>query len=489
MGTSRATVAIIGGGASGTLVAAHLLRSASSPFHIVLMSRAARLGEGIAYSTGSDCHLLNVPARSMSAFEDDPEHFVRWLAAKGRPGAADSFVPRALYGRYLREALWPQGRDRTPSLAVETVYAGVVDLDLRPQGPQVVLDNGHTIAATAVVLATGVVMQQFPTSLAAGTSHPRCIVDPWTPGALAGTAPSATVTMLGSGLTAVDVLLALRESGHRGPVHAISRHGLLPRAHRAQNPRYEPLEALSRDLDGARARLLLHRVRQVLKSVEAGGADWRDVVDALRPVVPRLWAGLGPDEQLRFRRHLERLWSINRHRMAPQVAQAVEEERDSGTFFVHAGEVEAVADVEGSLRLQVKLPVRAHPYTWNTDWLVNCTGTDPHLFRRGEPLMDALMARGLARPGPLEMGVATDDRGRALDARGRPSDWLWAIGSLRQGQLLESTAVPEIRAQARDVALDVGRFLTGLTTNAPDAPAGPPPGLKAQSPTAQLLAS
>ncbi|MGA3218569.1 MAG: FAD/NAD(P)-binding protein [Acidimicrobiales bacterium] len=87
MGTSTADVAIIGGGASGTLVAAHILREASSPYHIALIERSGRMGEGIAYSTGSECHLLNVPARYMSAFEDDPEHFVRWLAVQGLPAA------------------------------------------------------------------------------------------------------------------------------------------------------------------------------------------------------------------------------------------------------------------------------------------------------------------------------------------------------------------------------------------------------------------
>ncbi|HMK97939.1 MAG TPA: FAD/NAD(P)-binding protein, partial [Acidimicrobiales bacterium] len=396
MRTNMVAVAVVGGGASGALIAAHLLREASPPGYIVVVERDGRVGEGIAYSTGSKCHLLNVPARSMSAFEDDPEHFVRWLDTRGLPAAADSFVPRKLYGRYLREVLWSLGRHRAPLAALSTVHASVTDLELGPQGPQLVLDNGQTIATKAVVLATGVVMQQFPPSLAATTRYPRCVVDPWAQGALVGVDPSATVTLLGSGLTAVDVLLSLRESGHRGPVHAISRHGLLPRAHRAQPQDHQALEVLCRDLEGSQARLLLHRAREILEGTGAGGADWRDVVDALRPEVPRLWAGLSNAEQLRFRRHLERLWSINRHRMAPQVAQTVEELRDAGIFFVHAGEVGTVSKEGSSLRLEVKLPVRTRPYAWRTDWLVNCTGTDPHLFQRGGPLMDALMARGFA---------------------------------------------------------------------------------------------
>jgi hydroxyacylglutathione hydrolase len=198
---------------------------------------------------------------------------------------------------------------------------------------------------------------------------------------------------------------------------------------------------------------------------------------------------LSGDEQLRFRRHLERLWNVYRHRMAPPVAQAVDELQSSGIFFVHAGEVDAVEDVGPALHLQVKLRARARLYAWRTDWLVNCTGPDPHLFERGQPLMDALLARGLARPGPFGMGVGTDERGRVLDAQGQPSPWLWAVGPLRQGQLLESTAVPEIRVQARDIALDIDRSLADLCTGSTDAPAGACRGSKAQPPTAQLVAS
>jgi uncharacterized NAD(P)/FAD-binding protein YdhS len=121
--------------------------------------------------------------------------------------------------------------------------------------------------------------------------------------------------------------------------------------------------------------------------------------------------------------------------------------------------------------------------------LVNCTGTDPHLFRRGGPLMDALAARGIAHAGPINMGVATDHRGRALDVRGRPSDWLWAIGSLRQGQLLESTAVPEIRAQAGDIAHDIEGVLGHLAASSSGPGTAGSPGGQDQAPAGQRLAS
>ncbi len=71
--------------------------------------------------------------------------------------------------------------------------------------------------------------------------------------------------------------------------------------------------------------------------------------------------------------------------------------------------------------------------------------------------MNRLRSRGLARPGLFGVGVDTDLAGRVIGASGEAADCFWAIGSLRQGQLFESTAVPEIRMQARDVSAELKR--------------------------------
>src|SRR3954471_729522 len=97
---AEADVAVVGGGAGGTLVAIHLLRQARSPFSIVLVERRSELGRGVAYSTREPDHLLNVPAGKLSALPDVPDHFARWA---GAPEGA--FVPRGRYGEYLEQTL------------------------------------------------------------------------------------------------------------------------------------------------------------------------------------------------------------------------------------------------------------------------------------------------------------------------------------------------------------------------------------------------
>lgn len=96
-----ATIAIVGGGASGALAAIHLLRRARRPVRIVLVERRdTPIGEGVAYSTTDPNHLLNVRAGNMSALPDAPAHFASWAQVEG-----PRFVARRDYARYLAAAL------------------------------------------------------------------------------------------------------------------------------------------------------------------------------------------------------------------------------------------------------------------------------------------------------------------------------------------------------------------------------------------------
>jgi len=103
----RPTVAVIGGGFSGTLLALHLLRRCPASARIVLIERHGQFGRGPAYATGNPNHLLNVPAARMSAFHDQPGHFVEWLRRQpaGEALVAQGFVPRRLFGAYVRHQL------------------------------------------------------------------------------------------------------------------------------------------------------------------------------------------------------------------------------------------------------------------------------------------------------------------------------------------------------------------------------------------------
>jgi len=210
--------------------------------------------------------------------------------------------------------------------------------------------------------------------------------------------------------------------------------------------------------DGARQ--LVAAVRAEIGLAAALGQDWRTVVDGLRPRTPALWAALPEAERARLHRHALRYWEVHRHRMAPEVAGRIETLRRSGRLQVMAGRVVSVAATSGGAAVTVRprggrAAGAASPsaeVTIQAGAVIRCTGPTERLDSVGDPLLDGLFAGGDARPGPLGLGLAVDDDGRLLDRAGEPSDTLWALGPLRRGALLETTAIPEIREQAAALA-------------------------------------
>lgn len=439
-------VAIVGGGAAGVLAAVHL-RPRKPEAQITLIDASGRPGTGAAYGTNDPTHLLNVPAQRMSAWPDDPDHFCRWLDERAVT-PAESFAPRLAYGRYLREQL--AGAD----VRIET--AEVVGL-VPGASTQVKLSDGRSLSAHAVVLASGRPAGGLPESLerafapvlAAGADG-NVVVDPWAPGALAalGSSRPESVLVIGSGLTGIDVALHLIARG--ATVTMLSRHGVLPHRFRDTGaPADVP------NLDALGDANTLERVRAALGAdltlAREAGLNWRQVIDAVRPRTTRLWRSLGWEDQRRFLREDLRQWEVLRHRMPPTTAAAIDTAIGSGQLIIEAGEV---ADV--SLRgsgVELVVTTSGGSVRRRGDAVVAATGTawDRRSLQRS-PLWANLLASGVASMHPCGIGVRLDADGRLIDEAGATVQGIVCIGSIRQGEEWETTAIPEIRAQAAGLA-------------------------------------
>jgi uncharacterized NAD(P)/FAD-binding protein YdhS len=448
-------VAVVGGGASGTLAAVHLLNAAAAeryPLRVALIDRYGRHGLGQAYSTTNPAHLLNAPARQMSALAGDPDHLVHWAGEAAAGGTA--FLPRQLYGRYLRETLSQAERQAQPVARVTRVASDVVAIrqtgaDPRPGRPgrplQVVLAGG-SIDADVALLATGNLPGMLPFPAA---RSPRIIADPWAPGALAAAADGSPVIIVGTGLTMMDLAVAMTSGGRHNAVHAVSRHGLLPRPHRepaaARNPIWLPV------ISGATEPVRLPELIWQVRSAMAAYPDsWQDVVDALRPSIPSLWRRMPVGDRRLFLRHVARYWEVHRHRVPPATARRITELRCTGQLSVLTGQVTAVSEQAGQVRVQVSEDGRSSVLT--AGWLINGTGPGADIGRTAEPLLRDLFGSGLARPDPLRLGIDASPDGAVLDASGVPSRTLFTLGPPLRGLWYETTAIPEIREQAAALA-------------------------------------
>ncbi|MEV4636707.1 FAD/NAD(P)-binding protein [Actinoplanes sp. NPDC049548] len=410
----RRTVAVVGGGCSGVLMTRELLRCSDDD---VVLVEPGEPGGGVAYGTAQPWHLLNSRAGAMSADPGDPDHFVRWSGA-----APAEFRPRREYGRYLRDVLEEAVAGNPGRFHARRARATRVVPDA--DGGTVVLDDGTAVQADHVVLATG-----GPAAARQRLEHPHYIHDPWAPGVLEALPADRPVLLVGTGLTAVDAALTLTADGRRSaPVVAVSRRGLLPLTHTVEAA---PPAAPALD-DCATLRDVVRAVRSA--AGEAG--DWRPVVDGMRPYLDRLWTALTAEEQDAFLRHLARAWECHRHRMAPEIAARVVALREAGLLQIRRG------------------GVAAWPGLADFAAVVNCAGPG-RLPGAAGPLVGGLLDQGLARLGPHALGLDIDPSGRLVAADGRPHEWLWLLGPLRRGAQWETTAVPEIRAQAHRLATDL----------------------------------
>ena len=457
---------VIGGGFSGACTAMHLLdaaRARSVPMHVQLIDAQGSAGTGAAYGTIDTSHLLNVPAGNMSARPDAPLHFLEWSKAHLPHATAADFLPRMLFGRYVRESLAHAASEaaacgqqfivkRAQATAIERSDAGWI----------VQLSDGTQERTDTVVIATGTPLPRDPLQHAWTGPRDRWIGDPWRPASVARVGPNEPVVIIGSSLTAVDVALSLTHDGvqRTAPIWMLSRNGWLPRPHIV--PRSAPMDltASVQALLAAQPRLRMSRLtrwlRERLREPTPDGTprDWRSVIDGVRPHTATLWDRLDTVERARFLRHARAMWDVHRHRTAPAVHAHIERLEREGTLrrlpcrLLDASATDSGVVLRARTRDGIEHTIRA-------GWVVNCSGPAPNGAARTDPVVASLLRAGQAREDALGLGIDSDAHGRVLGANGQPTPGLLVVGTLRRPALWESTAVPELRAQAAATAATI----------------------------------
>ncbi len=341
-------------------------------------------------------------------------------------------------------------------MPIELIHDEVVDLRHGSDGARALVRTsaGRLIVADRVVLAMGNQPPHDPPGVEQSGGIRRIAADPWGPSVLEDLKADEPIALVGSGLTAVDVVVEAQSRGHRGVIHAISRHGLLPCRHRPAPPRphFELKE------ERATARTLLRTVRTEAAKCQVEGGDWRSVVDGIRPVAQSLWRSLESRERQRFVRHLASHWDVHRHRLAPEIDDLLQSRlRDQGLVVI-AGQLVSVEECGRDVVVTFQRRGESRDETITVGRLINCTGPARDIRLSNSKLMQSLLASGIGRPGPLALGLDVSDSGTLIGQDGVVQDRLYAIGPLLKDHLWETTAVRELRSQAAELA----RRLLGL---------------------------
>lgn len=458
--TREADVLIIGGGLSGAMLAAQLLRLPGRR-NVLIVEPRSELGRGEAYSAVELGHTLNGNAARMSVDPDNADDLTQWLAefieAGGWPESdqqhvpvSELFPPRGIFGLYVQQRL-AEARAlgaRNGSVA-EHVRGEAVDLQVAGDAVLLTLDDGQTLRGRFAVLATGM----FPAARTPQTESSglnAAALDPWDVAAMRRLDPQSMVLIIGSGLTMVDAVVSLEQAGHRGPIEVFSRHGLLPHVRR-QPPEW--VDFLAADHSLRSPRQLMRALREQCRQAQAEGIDWQAPLDTVRAHIGRLWSQASDVQRRQFVRHVRPWWESHHHRSPPLSAELVARLHEEGRLRIQAASFKGLApSAEGAVNIRIRRRGEANLTVVQGAALINSSGIEYDWRRVARPLPQQLLARGLVQPGPLALGIAARPDGAVLDAQGEPASRLFAMGPPLRGMWWESTAVTDVASQAKALA-------------------------------------
>jgi uncharacterized NAD(P)/FAD-binding protein YdhS len=450
----RKTLVIVGGGFSGTVLAANLLRRPpAGGADVVLIERSHVMGRGAAYAAHEFPYLLNVPAARSSADSRDPLQFLRFAQDRLANVDAEDFLPRALYGDYLQDLLLRAEREALPHVRLIRVFGEVTGIAVPSDGAALAAEfaDRAPILGDALILALGNPSAPLPHWAQELHGHAAFRQDPRDLPEILGMEHS--VLIVGNGLTMADAASALSRHPERVPtLHTISRRGLIPKTQTtfhtdAVRGSGETLLSSTHSL-----KKLLRACRNLAREVEKLGGDWREAVSFIRNLAPALWRRMPEAERRRFVRHLQVHWDTYRHRLPPQLNERLESLRRSGRLHVRAGHIKNVVAVDRRLAVSWRPRGGSATAQLNVDMVINATGPNYDIERSTDPLIISLRASGLVSTDALKLGIRTAHFGACVDTEGRASERLFYLGPMLRADHLDATAAAELTHHAEQLA-------------------------------------
>jgi uncharacterized NAD(P)/FAD-binding protein YdhS len=449
---SNKKIAIIGGGLSGTMVALLLARRADKPQVILVEKNPEMLGRGVAYHTDFTHQPLNVVAGGMSIFPDQPGDFVEWLNNNRfryshllTEISAKSFVPRKIFGDYVLEHLQKNQHDAAGHFQIRIDQAlSVSDVDGKKQ---VDLESGVRLSVDEVVLALG----NFPPAdlfdLADPVNKdPRYFANPWTDRVYSHINGDENILLVGSGLTAVDVVLGLHVRGFEGKITMLSRRGRLPLAHDLSHPPFpieKPVHSHPKETF-----LWLRKLIRDNKNI-----PWPSIIDGLRIHTQAIWQKWSNDEKKYFLKKLRPFWEVARHRIPKPSADILDKLMKENRLSVMSGEIVKANSGKDGIEVKFKSEKNIHEEVFQK--VINCTGPESNYRKVRFPIIASLMDQGKVVNDELGLGISCTMDGNLVNSSGQIEKGLWCIGPMRKAVLWETTALREIREQAAALAVSL----------------------------------
>jgi uncharacterized NAD(P)/FAD-binding protein YdhS len=449
------SIAIIGGGASATLLLHNLSKNLSynqTCTDIYLIDEKAGLQFGQAYSIREPIFLLNVPAINMGADVDEPDGFYRWIeryperwrylnpAFNELAIGPQDFAPRMIYAEYLRDLLGNAKLQlQRQNIAVHLLHARVIGIDTLEHSNLLQLrTNTHLqLIVNTAVLCTGNTLPNHADKPQAHATSPYCenfLSKEWQ--------QVKNVAVLGSGLCMVDAIQYLSAKGFKGQIHAFSRQGLIPQPH-SPTPATKAPDFNISEITSAHA--AIKNLKREIKKNTLAGIGWQETINSFRQQTNRLWLQLAPSERKRLRRFMP-WWNVTRHRISETAYQQLTQLLASGKLTLIKGIVQK-AECDGEYLLA---HMNSKIIVVQAEHLILCSG-----YTCNYPQLKLLCSALLDIP-QLQRKLNC----RHPNYQVSDTHQIYALGPALTGVLFETTAIHEIRHQCAAIAAQLALPIT-----------------------------
>ena len=464
--TKTPTIAIIGAGFCGTMTMIQLIKQSQFPLKIVLINKEYPLAKGIAYSTFNSHHVLNVPAAKMSAFPDEPDNFIDWVKSRKEyfdfvdDDLPDTFLPRVIYGKYLEELVEKTLTDLPENVTVQLLEDEAIDIIPEDSGAEIRFLNSESLKADKIVLALGNYVPDNPRIKDASFFRSdKYFQNPWDKSAIEGLTDNQNVLIIGTGLTMVDNVLSLTDKGFKGKIYSVSTNGYFPLSHKKRKPYTDILNELHPPYEISK---LYSIFRKHIKIVLSKGITGEAVVDAIRPKTQEIWLSLTLKDKLRFMSHLRHLWGVARHRLPKNIYLKMQSLISEGKLEIIGGRLREIKEISDHIYVILQKKGSAEMKELIVSRVINCTGPNTDIAKIDQQIYINLLKRGLIIQDEMNLGINSLPDGTIIQKDNSLSLFLFTLGSALKGILWESTAVPELRVQAKNLA---GELLRQVNNN------------------------
>jgi uncharacterized NAD(P)/FAD-binding protein YdhS len=403
--------------------------------------------------------LLNVIAGKMSAFPDNPDHFLDWVMQKDnyknkdKTLIANSFLPRQIYGEYLCN-IWAEAQKRAEikKIKLTVIDSVVVDLEITDKAISLILDNNTILLVDNCIITTGNHIPRNPRikNMDFYTSK-NYYQNPWKIESVKDCKSNQPVLIVGNGLTMVDTVLGLLEQGYKGEIYSISPNGFNILPHRHNGLKYSKLvEELRDDLTVFE---LVKLVNNHIKTVREYGVSAEPIIDSLRPHTQRIWQAFTDKEKELFMSRLRHLWGVARHRIPLHSHDKIQKLRIEGKLHINSGKLIDITESNEKISVNYFDKKENEIREIHVSRVINCTGPESDLLNLEKSFLKNCLLKGILKQDNLKLGIKADTSTyQILNSEGKPHSNLYTIGSNLKGELWESTAVNELRGQAEKLA-------------------------------------